>query len=151
MVGLKLNHVSKRGPWSHRSPVNSPHKGQWCGALVFSLICIGMNAWVNNRVADDLKRHRAHYDVTVSPISRKVEAADYFYQGRQWPVYPIRSEPWLLTMWRRKDLGNQQLHYWSKYSETLTYWELQWSSLKNSNNCRRFVWHAFLSYTGLYR
>ena len=24
----------------HRSPVNSPHKGQWCGALMFSLICV---------------------------------------------------------------------------------------------------------------
>ena len=35
-----------------------------------------MNAWVKNREADDLNRHRAHYDVTVSPISRKVEAAD---------------------------------------------------------------------------
>ena len=23
----------------HRSPVNSPHKGQWCGALMLSLIC----------------------------------------------------------------------------------------------------------------
>ena len=23
----------------HRSPVNSPHKGQWRGALIFSLIC----------------------------------------------------------------------------------------------------------------
>ena len=23
----------------HRSPVNSPHKGQWSGALMFSLIC----------------------------------------------------------------------------------------------------------------
>ena len=25
--------------WIHRSPVNSPHKGQWRGALMFSLIC----------------------------------------------------------------------------------------------------------------
>ena len=25
----------------HRSPVNSPHKGQWHGALIFSLICVG--------------------------------------------------------------------------------------------------------------
>ena len=25
--------------WIHRSPVNSPHKGQWRGALIFSLIC----------------------------------------------------------------------------------------------------------------
>ena len=26
-------------PGIHRSPVNSPHKGQWRGALMFSLIC----------------------------------------------------------------------------------------------------------------
>ena len=24
----------------HRSPANSPHKGQWRGALMFSLICV---------------------------------------------------------------------------------------------------------------
>ena len=49
----------------HRSPVNSPHKGQWRGALMFSLICAWTRGWVNNRDADDLRRHRAHYDVTV--------------------------------------------------------------------------------------
>ena len=49
----------------HRSPVNSPHKGQWRGALMFSLICAWTNSWVNNRDAGDLRRHRAHYDVTV--------------------------------------------------------------------------------------
>ena len=32
----------------HRSPVNSPHKGQWRGALMFSLICACINGWVNN-------------------------------------------------------------------------------------------------------
>ena len=47
----------------HRSPVNSPHKGQWRGALMCSLICAWVNAWVNNREADDLKHHRAHYDI----------------------------------------------------------------------------------------
>ena len=46
-------------------PVNSPHKGQWCGALMFSLICTWINAWVNNPEALDLRRHRAHYDVIV--------------------------------------------------------------------------------------
>ena len=46
----------------HRSSVNSPHKGQWRGALMFSLIWI--NGWVN-RAAGDLRRHRAFYDVTV--------------------------------------------------------------------------------------
>ena len=49
----------------HRSPVNSPHKGQWRGALMFSLICAWINAWVNNREAGDLKRHRCHYGVIV--------------------------------------------------------------------------------------
>ena len=49
----------------HRSPVNSPHKGQWRGALMFSLICAWINCWVNNREAVDLRRHRAHYDVIV--------------------------------------------------------------------------------------
>ena len=48
-----------------RSPVNSPHKGQWRGALMFSLICAWLNAWVNSRKAGDLRRHRAHYDVIV--------------------------------------------------------------------------------------
>ena len=49
----------------YRSPVNSPHKGQWRGALMFSLICVWINGWVNNREAGDLRRHRAHYDVSV--------------------------------------------------------------------------------------
>ena len=51
----------------HRSLVNSPHKGQWRGALVFSLICAWINGWVNNGKAGDLGRHRTHYDVTVMP------------------------------------------------------------------------------------
>ena len=47
------------------SPVNSPHKGQWRGALMFSLICVWINGWVNECEAGDLRRHRAHFDVTV--------------------------------------------------------------------------------------
>ena len=37
----------------HRSPVNSPHKGQWRGALMLSLICVWINGWVNNGGAGD--------------------------------------------------------------------------------------------------
>ena len=33
----------------HRSAVNSPHKDQWRGGLMFSLICAWTNAWVINR------------------------------------------------------------------------------------------------------
>ena len=49
----------------HRSPVNSPQKGQWRGVLIFSLICARINGWVNNRDAGDLRRRCAHSDVTV--------------------------------------------------------------------------------------
>ena len=38
----------------HRSPVNSQHKGQWRGALMFALICAWIKGWVNNREAGDL-------------------------------------------------------------------------------------------------
>ena len=47
-------------------PVNSPHNGQWRGALMFSLICVRINGWVNYREAGDLIRHRGHYDVNVT-------------------------------------------------------------------------------------
>ena len=36
-------------------PVNSSHKGQLRGALMFSLICTRINGWVNNREAGDLR------------------------------------------------------------------------------------------------
>ena len=52
----------------HRSPVNSPHKGQWCGALIFSLICVWINGWLNNREAGHLRRYYAHYDVSVMMV-----------------------------------------------------------------------------------
>ena len=41
-------------------PVNSPHKSQWRGALMFYLICVWINGWVNNREAGDLRRHLGH-------------------------------------------------------------------------------------------
>ena len=46
-------------------PVNSPHKGQWLGALMFPLICAWVHGCANNREADDSRCHSAHYDVTV--------------------------------------------------------------------------------------
>ena len=73
-------------------PVNSPHKGQWRRALMFSLIYAWIHDWVNNREAGDLRRQRGHYDVIVmlnteqywlcgrvtSPQGRQL-AQDYLY------------------------------------------------------------------------
>ena len=52
---------------ARNSPVtaNSPHKGQWHGAFMFSLICARKTGWVNNREAGVWRRRGAHYDVIV--------------------------------------------------------------------------------------
>ena len=60
----------------HRSSVNSSYKGQWRGALVFSLICAWINGWINNREAGDLRRHRTNYDVTVMWIQQEGEVSE---------------------------------------------------------------------------
>ena len=65
---IKWKHFPRYWPFVrgiHRSPVNSAHKGQWRGALMFTLIYVWTNGWLNNREAGDLRRYRAHYDVRV--------------------------------------------------------------------------------------
>ena len=77
---IKWKHFPRYWPFVrgiHRSPVNSPLKGQWRGALMFSLICVWINGWVNNREAGDLRRYRAHYDVTVMSWHHQVCAMIY--------------------------------------------------------------------------
>ena len=67
---IKLKHFPRYWQFVrriHRSPVNSPHKGHWRGALMFSLICAWINVWVNNGEAGYSRRHGAHYDVTLMP------------------------------------------------------------------------------------
>ena len=53
------------------------HKGQWRGALMFSLICAWINGWVINGVAGDLRRHRAQYDVIL--MITFIDAVANFY------------------------------------------------------------------------
>ena len=52
-----------------RSPVDSPRKGQWRGALMCSLICGWIKSWANTREASELRHHDAHCDVTVMYVS----------------------------------------------------------------------------------
>ena len=99
---IKWKHFPRYWPFVrriHRSPVNSPHKGQWRGALMFSLICARINGWVNNDEAGDLRRHRVHYDVIVmAPQIHSIHVSgcnhdelihhDYpsFHMDRMWSV-----------------------------------------------------------------
>ena len=65
---IKWKHFPRYWPFLrgiHRSPMNSPHKGQWRRALLFSLICARNNGWLNKCEAGDLGRLRTHYDINV--------------------------------------------------------------------------------------
>ena len=62
---IKWKHFPRYWPFVrgiHRPPVKSPHKGQWRGALMFSLIYAWTDSWTNNGDAGDSIRYRAHYD-----------------------------------------------------------------------------------------
>ena len=88
-------------------PVNSPHKGQWRGALMFSLIWAWINDWINNREAGDLRRNRAHYDVIIM-ISHTNDTTEW---GKFFPSAKMRyhetlfeelarySETWCVGRW----------------------------------------------------
>ena len=79
-----------------RSPVNSLHKSQWRGALMFYLICAWINGWVNNREAGDLRRHHAHYDVIVMWFLN--ERSELMYHAYCWiGTYEINSPPKVLS------------------------------------------------------
>ena len=84
---IKWKHFPRNWPFVrgiHRSPVNSPHKGQWRGALMFTLICARIKGWVNNREAGDLGRYRGHYDVTVMETSHD-DVIKWKHFPRYWP------------------------------------------------------------------
>ena len=75
----------------HRSPVDSPHKGQCGGALTFSLICARANGWTNTRDSGDLRRHPAHYNLAVirtrHPVRKSEHCEDGLYNHRR--VCPV--------------------------------------------------------------
>ena len=85
---IKWKHFPRNWPFVreiHRSPVNFPHKGQWRGALMFSLIYAWINDWVNNREAGDLRRQHGHYDVIVMAQSRN-DLCDHSHFQAGWVI-----------------------------------------------------------------
>ena len=95
---IKWKHFPRNRPFVrgiHRSPVKSPHKGQWHGAFMFSLICAWINRWVSNREAGDLRRYRAHYDVIVM-IPGDVSGCLLISNGGK-ELYSIRHIIYIMT------------------------------------------------------
>ena len=100
-------------------PVNSPHKGQWRGALMFSLICARIHDWVNNREAGDLRRHRGHYDVIVMRLQQ--------FRGKQ------RVSRVLLNKINMYHINNAQRHFTHR-----VHWIIPCAT------CFVFIWHRSL-------
>ena len=73
----------------HRSPVKSSHKGQWCGALMFSLICTRINGWVNNGEAGDLRRQAngPYREIVVLLVVLVTDSAPEGAAHLYWPMY----------------------------------------------------------------
>ena len=122
----------------HRSPVNSPHQGQWPGDLMFSLICALINGWVNNREAGDSRRHRAHYGVAVMDISSYVLYLIFIW--RRWKLSrpsAAYTETEMLSFWWN---FNHWLH------RKLSFWQLSVQPvMKISSKWRHFCFSVCVS------
>ena len=68
------------------------HKGQWRGALKFSLICAWINGWVNNGEAGDLRRHCANYDVIIIKQIWRSTESEWLLNGVKHMLFSFESE-----------------------------------------------------------
>ena len=85
---IKWKHLPRYWPFVrgiHRSPVNSLHKGQWRGALMFSLICAWINGWVNNSEA-------LWFKTPSHPLWRHCNDFTNFKNKYVWKGYPILQQ-----------------------------------------------------------
>ena len=135
-IPLLHDDVIKRKPfpryWTfvrgiHRSPVNSPHKGQWHGALMFLWSAPWINGWVNNREAGDLRRHRAHYDVNVMLLQfTETEPCNLIIQTRKTSVFKAMTTMYLAlctSVFYVIGVGTQTLQaQFSRYARTQRVW-----------------------------
>ena len=137
---IKWKHFLRNWPFVrgiHRSPVNSPHKGQWRGALMFSWICVWINDWVNNREAGDVRRYRAHYDVIVmrSPLASTITVELIGRTGGRIFVRKIHFTRFVAA-------GN----HWRNPARCLRlipehhHWHRMFSHLVKHKNCIRHCW-----------
>ena len=103
---IKWKHFPRYWPFVrriHRSPGEFPaQRPIWRGTLMFSLICVWINDWVNSGEAGDLRRYRIHYNVTV-----------------MWISGPMQS-PW--KQWDLKAIGVSWLCYYEQHNTAVTKW-----------------------------
>ena len=70
---------------------------------IFRISLIWTNGWVNNREAGDLRRHRAHYDIT-EMLPLKMCCC----------LYPVKINPWYLTLINMRMIHYRKIRNWSR-------------------------------------
>ena len=101
----------------HWSLVDSPYKGQWSRALMFSLVCAWINGWVNSHEAGDLRRHHTHYDIIVMTNGKL-----WLIQVMVWPLFGTKPFPeprltYRQELWRHSSVKFESAWYnvqWKK-------------------------------------
>ena len=98
---IKCKHFPRYWPivrGLHRLPVNSLTKARDAELWCFLWSAPWINAWVNNREAGDLMRHRAHYDVIVMICVSVVLAP---FQNITWGVHDMETISTFLALCER--------------------------------------------------
>ena len=154
---IKWKHFPRNWPFVrgiHRSPVNSPHKGQRRGALMFPLIWI--NGGVNNRKAGDLRRYRTHYDVIVMAYPHAVGRVIIKIPSSRSTIDILVSRPSYLcnenpySSYDVFELKRDQLmttlhliYFKNIFTKTLMFRWLQFSTSKTEQNDQHFCKRNF--------
>ena len=127
-----IKHFPRHWPFLrgiHQSPVNSPHKGQWRGALMIYLICARIKGWVNNGKAGVLRRHRPSWRHCNEPIvfypcpNLKWKTG---FTCKLWPMRPCAKE-WANTPGRQPRELEINTHAVWYFLLPRTYWHRLWT------------------------
>ena len=141
-----------------RSSVNSPHKGQWRGALMLFLVCAWTNSWINNREAVDLRRHRAHYDVTVIFIQNITPHKGQWRGALMFPLICAWINGWANNR-EAGDLRRHRAHYdasvmttpeCTSFSVHINYLGVSWAILLKLDMLNPYSQQVYLLLTFLF-
>ena len=88
------------------SPMDSPRKGQWCGALMFSLFP-WTDGWANRGGAGDLRRHSADCEVTVMNLPHYAGGGGGGGSAASYHLIIHMDEKWI-----GQTLGRLYVNFW---------------------------------------
>ena len=97
---IKWKHFPRYWPFVrgiHRWPSDFSYKGQWCGALIFSLICAGTKRWWFETSSRSLWSH-------CNAVSSKPKISLHFRENQDyWQTVKLSNERCATTSWNPGD------------------------------------------------